>query len=335
MATNQYMVFGYDARDALKLWRAAWRDFLLGDDSPVRRRLDEMVTLATADGDTVWQAGRQTDHPAVPARAIALPEELVLNRTLTLPAAADIDLDSVIALEVSAHSPFAADDTAFGRRVQRRESGELEVGIGVVARSAVMTWLGQHHDLHDPDAVEVWVPVDGGYAVLQGFGEHRREAAYHRRLRRVGLLIAVAAVLLLGIAGVSTALARAELAKLESLQAQVQTDAAAVSELREQLADANATVDVLNKLTWLYPNPHVELGRFSALVPDDAFVTQFTMNGREVRIRGRGRDGAGLLQTLTARREFKSVNAPQAITRVGNTGFEQFFIDISLGGQAQ
>ena len=35
MATNQFEVFGADMRDVGRLWLAAWRDALFGDDSPI------------------------------------------------------------------------------------------------------------------------------------------------------------------------------------------------------------------------------------------------------------------------------------------------------------
>ena len=58
MAANQFEVFGVDVRDYGQLWLAAWRDFLFGDDSPVRAALDSQVKLRFADGATAtYQAG--------------------------------------------------------------------------------------------------------------------------------------------------------------------------------------------------------------------------------------------------------------------------------------
>ena len=106
--SQQWMLFGYDVRDTGRLWRAAWRDFLWADDSPVRARLDDIVTLYAGASVRSFQGGHEVAHDPVELKAVALSEELVLERTLELPAAALANLDAVVAMEVSASSPFSA-----------------------------------------------------------------------------------------------------------------------------------------------------------------------------------------------------------------------------------
>ena len=59
-------------------------------------------------------------------------------------------------------------------------------------------------------------------------------------------------------------------------------------------------------------------------------MTQLTQEGHSIRLRGRGKDAASLQQAMTEEPAFEQVTAPQAISRVGNTGLEQFFLDIKL-----
>jgi general secretion pathway protein L len=102
---NQFEVFGVDVRDYGQLWLAAWRDFLFGDDSPIRTALDSKVILKHADGTSAcYQASRQVTDGSASAEAYAISDDLVLSRTLTLPSIAEADLEAALQLEVSACS---------------------------------------------------------------------------------------------------------------------------------------------------------------------------------------------------------------------------------------
>ena len=143
MAVNQFEVFGVDVRDYGQLWVAAWRDFLFGDDSPVRAALDSQVKLKFADGVTAtYQAGREVSGDHVESEVLAVPDELVLSRVLTLPSIAEADLEAALHLEIAACSPFSSDDTAAGWRVTREgEESNLRVDLVIASRSAVVGFL--------------------------------------------------------------------------------------------------------------------------------------------------------------------------------------------------
>lgn len=332
MVKNQFEVFGVDVRDYGRLWLSAWRDLLFGDDSPIRNALDSPITLKHTDGSLeTFQAGCPVPRQATQVEALSLPDDLVLTRKLTLPAIAEADLDAALHLEVSACSPFAADDTAAGWRVGRsNDLKTLTVDLAIVSRSAAMAYLGEHHGLLRPTAAEVWAQVESGWLRVKGFGEARREEGYRRRLVRTGLLLSVAVVLVLALAGVVALLSGRELVRLEALQVEARRDAREAIMLRDQLAATNIAISELNKLSRRLPNPQVELARLTELLPDTAYITQYTQDGLKIRLRGRGSEAASLQQALTEDDAFASVAAPQAISRVGTTGLEQFFLDINL-----
>ncbi|EED36435.1 hypothetical protein NOR51B_2386 [Luminiphilus syltensis NOR5-1B] len=330
MATNQFMLFGHDVRDYGRLWLAAWQDLLFGDDSPIRRYLDGRVTLETDAGEETWQAGRKVDVEAVPQRAIPLPDSLILHRTLSLPSSAIADIASAVALEVSASSPFAVDDTAYGWRASQDEQGTLCVDLVIVSRGAVMSFLSHTRDIHDPSVREIWAPVADSWVVVAGFGEDQREIAYRARLVKSGLMLLAAALLIVAIVAISAVFSGWKLSRLEAAQTETLQEARAAMELRDRLAETNAVVSQLNALVGAFPNPHGELLRLTEHVPDTAYISQFTQNGREIRLRGRGADGAALMQSLIELPAYASVTAPQAIRSMGNTGVEQFYLDIEL-----
>ncbi len=332
MSTNQFEVFGVDVRDYGHLWLAAWRDLLFGDDSPVRMALDSQVTLRQPDGSfSVYQAGREIVDGSPANEALAIPEELVLNRKLTLPSIAEADLEAALRLEIAACSPFGDDDTAAGWRVTRDgESALLTVDLIIVSRSAVMAFLGEHRGVTAASVPEIWAKAGSFWVCVKGFGEGAREAHYLRRLVRVGALLAACFLLLWALAGLSVFLNGRELSGLEFRRDEALKDAGDAIAMRDELAATNTVISELNKLSRQFPNPQQEILRLTELLPDSAYITQYTQDGRKIRLRGRGTEAASLQQALTEETAFSSVTAPQAISRVGSTGLEQFFLDIEL-----
>ncbi len=329
-AGQNWELFGYDMRQLGGHWLAAWRSLVWDDDSPLRKHLDEVVCLRGDGGPVLYQAGKVSAQASFECEAVLLPDALALSKPLRLPTAAEGDLEAVLALEVNANSPFSADDTAYGWHLVERDESQLQLVLVIVSMSAVMAYLGRQYDIHDVHAREVWAAADGAMVVLRGFGEHKREARYRKRLRRCGAMLAVTAVLVLLMAGVAAGAKRAELLQVETLAASVQNGAAQASRMRTSLALANQTIGAVNNVVGLYPNPHYEIARLTQLLDDDAHIVQFAMSGREIRLRGRAADAASVMQKLTDEPAYAEVTAPQAIVKVGNTGLEQFSLNINL-----
>jgi general secretion pathway protein L len=329
-AGQNWELFGYDMRQLGGHWLAAWRSLVWDDDSPLRKHLDEVVCLR-GDGDPVlYQSGKVSAQASFECEAVLLPDALALSKPLRLPAAAEGDLDAVLALEVNANSPFSADDTAYGWHLVTRDESLLQLVLVIVSKSTVMAYLGRQYDIHDAHAREIWAAAGGAKVVLRGFGEHKREARYRKRLRRCGAMLAVSAVFILLLAGVAAGVGRAELLQVEALADSARSDAAQASRRRASLALANETIGAANRIIGLYPNPHYEIARLTQLLGDDAHIVQFAMSGREIRLRGRAADAASVMQKLTDEPGYAEVTAPQAIVKVGNTGLEQFSLNINV-----
>ncbi|KGE04741.1 PilN domain-containing protein [Pseudohaliea rubra] len=330
---QQWYLFGYDMRQLGRHWLAAWRDLFLGLDSPVRRHLDEVVLVEREGAVRAYQSGEPLPERAAASSActgVCLPDELVLHKRLSLPQAVESDLQTALAIEVAANSPFAADDTAWGWRLAARSEQTIAVDLAIVARSAVMSFLGREHNSREATSQEIWAAVPGAMAVINGFGEGRREALYRRRLGRVGMMLGACLLLVLALAGVYAGGKQFELARVSALATERSRAAGDVTALREAIADANRQILAARELIARYPNPHEELARLTRLLDDDAWVAHFSANGPDLRIRGRAGDAAAVMQTLSAEKAYSEVTAPQAISRVGNSEVEQFYLDIRL-----
>lgn len=337
----QWTVLGYDVRSLGRGWLAAWRDFLFAADSPVRARFDEPVRLIpdgvaddSADETTVvFQGGRPLTGVApdrVTCEALAVPDSLYLARTLTVPLAAEAELDSVLAMERSANSPFDVSDTVSGWVETGRDSVALTVVMVVAARSALMHWFNALRRERAADRTELWAEHEGTWVRLEGFGEAVRDGRYRSRLYRLGAYIAAGIVFVYAAAGLFVLQQRVTLQQLEAVQDRVTRQSRDAAIQRESLLLANEAIAAANGIIAQYPNPHVEIARFTSLLGDDAYLAHFSMRGRELRVRGRASDAAQVMQTLSSQEDYASVTAPQAISAVGSTGVEQFYIDVLL-----
>lgn len=329
-AGKNWELFGYDMRHVGRYWTDAWRDLLCGYDSPVRQRLDEAVLLRSEDGEHCYQAGKPTAYTAAKYTAILIPDELVLCKTLSLPALVEVDLAAVLALEVAAYSPFAADDTGYGWHIIGRDESQLHLVLVMLSRSATMAYLARRYDAHDPLAQEVWVRIDSAMIVVQGFGEARRERNYRKGLLRVGAKVLAMPLLLLLIAGAAAGFKALQLDRLQEMYAATERDSTKAAQMRSALGLANEMIAAENKIVAAYPNPHVELSRLTHLLADGEYIEQLSMKGLEISLRGRAPDAASVMQRLTDQPEYAEVTAPRAITRAKGSQTEQFYLDIRL-----
>ena len=100
--------------------------------------------------------------------------------------------------------------------------------------------------------------------------------------------------------------------------------------MRARVALASETVGAAQALIVAHPNPHYEIARLTRLLSDAAHVLQFSMKGREIRLRGRAEDAAAVMQILTGEPDYVEVTAPAAIIKVANSGLEQFSLNLTL-----
>ena len=330
---QNWELFGYDVRHLGGYWTAAWRDMLWSHDSPVRKRLDEVVTVHTSSGALSYQAGAICEGVLESdCKAVLLPDDLVLSKQIPVPLQAEGEMASLLDLEVRSSSPFAAADTRWGWAVVARDEVSIRVALAIVSASAAMTFLGREYDSRDSRAQEVWAEVGGNMVVVQGFGEDLRESRYRRRLLHSGALVATIGLLLLAMVGVSTLFKGAELQRLERMASVSAAAAAEASQLKSLLAVATETITAANEVVAAYPNPHAEIARLTRLLEDDASISSFSMAGPTIRLRGRAANAALVMEELTDEPTYLDVMSPQATSRLPD-GQEQFYLNIRVGAE--
>ena len=331
-SANNWEIFGFDVRNLGKEWRAAWRNFLWGYDSPVKSRLDEVVSVHSENGTLQYQGAEVIDgDDLLPSQcdAVMLPEDLVLAKTLEMPATVELELDSVMVYEVLANSPFPENDTGFGWRLIDKQNDHIVVQLAVVSLSATLAYLERQHDVHDIRSREVWVSVGNKPIMLQGFGEARRDELYLGRLKRAAAMLAYCCLIALLLVSGLTMAKYFELEQYRAFAGDIQQRSQSASSMRESVLRANDAVNAIATLRAENPNPHLELARLTALLNDDAYLESLSMNGGALRIRGRAANAAEIMELLIKEPAYASVTAPQAIVKTP-AGQERFTLEITL-----
>jgi len=329
-SAQKWELFGYDMRNLSRHWLGAWHSLLWAHDSPIRQRLDDAVCLRSDNSEVCYQAGNRSDSAETIYSAILLPEELALSKRLDLPAAVEGDLAAALALEVSAHSPFSADDTSYGWHIAHRDESKIRVVLAIISKSSAMAYLATKLDVHDPRQQEVWVLIEDEMVVIRGFGEGLREASYRKRLLRVAAMLAACALLILAIAAVAAGVKTLELERVEEMAATIEMESQDAARMRSSLGQANEMIVAVNEIAMAYPNPHIEISRLTHLLNEGEFIQRFSIKGLEVDLQGGAEDAASVMERLAGQPEYAEVTAPRAITRVRGTEGENFYLNIRL-----
>lgn len=328
-------VFGLDLGALWHAFRRPWqgmRDWpivsLLAPDQPVR------VILADAQ-DAQWHGvRRRAERPAGSPQivAVALPDAMVLRRTVMLPHAALAEAGQVLALQVQGWNPFDAADLVWGWRRRITATGAVQADVALASRKQVAAYLGDVRTrLEGFAAPEVWVCLDDGVPiVLPGYGEGRRETAARRHWRLCGVLLSVA-VLLLG-AMALTPSAQLWMRQLEAARkhGELALLARPVLAQRESLVQARETMAGLSKLLQGRIDPLRVLEVLTRELPDGTAVQSFRLQGDSVTISGQTGDAANLMQRLGQQPGLRDVRAPAAATRQAGAAFENFTITFQL-----
>jgi general secretion pathway protein L len=338
LGSHHWTLFGYDLRTLPALWVASWREVLWSQDAPLRRWLDEPVSVREPWVDTglVPESrllGSQPHSSKSMANAQLLPNEMVLVCWLNIPERAEAHLVSALALEVRARSPFPEDDTRFGWRIAERERGNIRVCLVLVSRSATQNYLQKFLSPEDCANTEAWVRVDELYVVIEGFGEVLRNFRYSQHLKRLGLLCGGILLLVCMLMILPVGLRAIQLAHYEQGLVDARARSVEAVRLRDQLMQRNEQAEEVTRLLKSSGSPYTELLTLTYLLDDTVWLTSLEMRGNKLRIDGMAGNAAELMQSLSAQPHYLDVRAPSATRLDARSGQERFVFDITLAGE--
>ncbi len=337
LSTHEARLFGLDLSAVWEELRRPWRDMArwplmhwLTPELPVR--------LQHADASTsLWRGDRRLGQSPSAREtqtrftAVELPEDLVLRRSLTLPALPQADVAAAVALDLHSVSPFPPHDMAWGFRALKTAAQRLDVEAVLASRKQIDAHLATTAATPGTSPPEVWALASSGSPILlSGFGESRRQGVA-QRWRRMGLaLLLLALVLACAIAATPTLQLRIRaIEAVESFDA-VHTRTVKLTREREALVKAADRLKVLATVVDGQTLPLPVLDQLTRMLPDNTFLQSLKVEGRKIAITGQTVDAATLMQQLGTVPGVQDVRAPAAAVRQPGATHETFQIEFTL-----
>lgn len=243
---------------------------------------------------------------APPHTLLCLPQAQVLNRRLTMPAAAEAALGQALAFEMDRHTPFANADVYFDYHIASREKDEnlISIDLFVCLRDTLDRLC---------HAVErVGLKLEGVDINLAGVGgepkpaganllpEHRRVRHSSRRTRFNWVVAGLAVFLLGAVMAESLYLQEKTIQHLEEELESSQQEARIVRNLRSELEDAMAAAGFLGERKRNSPAIMAVLGEVSQLLPSDTWVQRMQVTGTELQLQGLSDGAQRLIELLNS-----------------------------------
>lgn len=268
-------------------------------------------------------AGRMT--------VLRLGESDVLGKTVSLPLAAERELDQVLTFEMDRETPFKPEELYWNHRITAvdRKNGRLSARLLLLPKTNLDLLLTDLAAVGiQPRRVEIADGPDRGFYVpLNGDGNRAHPAS--SRL----LWPAAACCTALAIAAVLTPFARQEIA-LTSLEREIKVSRAAAAEaesLRQEIDRLSGSAGFIESERDKAGRPLVVLADATRVLPDDTYLTEMELRQRKLTLSGRSAGAARLIGALAADGEFRNPGFSAPVTRLEALHAELFTINAEVG----
>jgi general secretion pathway protein L len=304
-------------------WRepAGGADALIVDTSEpgtlklLRRRRGVLARLAQVQrDDNAMPSLRQAlaNRPRTEPVLLRIPAAMVLERVVNLPLAAERDLGRVLGYEMERLTPFSADEVIWDTALQARDRARsrLVVRLTMVPRAALAPLFAQLRDQSlVPEALEADLP-DGVRVLRLARQATSRVAALSTR--NLGIAAAVLLLLVLVTPFLRQSL---ELADLDDRLALLAPRIAQVEQLRKRITGSGAGGDAVAAETRRLGDALEALAAITEILPDDSYLTEFTMRERKMTLSGLGASAPRLISGLSADPRIRNPAFTAPVTR--------------------
>lgn len=251
-----------------------------------------------------------------------------LAKTVTLPLAAEENLQEVLGFEMERLMPFRAEQVRFAHAIAERRPAEksLRIDLVVVPRDGLMS----ARDL----LLEWGLPVDRVQAAppaapldLAPPEWRRRSSPAGRRVRQLAVVAAVLALL-----AVVSPLARhsLSLAAANARIGELRPTVDAVLRLQAEVDNWASGAQRVARLKREAPSATRLLDEFTRLLPDDTWVSQFNLVDRTIELQGTTASAAALVGLIEASPAVAKVRFRTPITSDPVTRLERFELAVEL-----
>ena len=313
-------------RQALRVrgWVRAWFDELLGLLPPaVRSRL----ATDPAVHRVMWPLPREL---APGSATLVLPFTEVMAQTISLPAAATVDLQRVMAFEIDRYTPFSADQVYFAAQVTQRTADRALVQLVVVDRERLLQMVEHCRAkgvvVQAIDAVGTHGDSMGIDLLPHGLRPApSRAARAHRVLALSCALLSVC--LMLGM------LERRE-ALVERMRQEVAEQRQQMAELeaaRRELTDTQGAAGYLDRLKAERPTLTLLLTELSRCLGDDTWLEQLEVrDSGDVSLSGQSRKASALINRVRDCHSVQNAHFQGVIQADPQSGKDRFSLAAQL-----
>jgi general secretion pathway protein L len=256
-------------------------------------------------------AQRQSGEPVI----LRLPASALLERPVTLPLAAERDPERVLGYEMERLTPFTADEVYWGYSVEARDRARnrLSLRLTFVPRAQV-------NDLIDtliacagrPSLIESNTPSGARIIRLQHDRPTGRAALMTGRNLIYGLAALVVLVIISPFLRQSLDMQEAQ-ARLDAMQPRLHL----VEQLRRRINGAGAGGEAVVNETRRVGDMLGALAAITEILPDDSYLTEFTMRERKMTLSGMSVSAPKLISALSADPRVKNPAFTAPVTRDG------------------
>jgi general secretion pathway protein L len=250
----------------------------------------------------------------------------VLGKTLSLPLAAERDLDQVLGFEMDRETPFKLEDIYWSHRVEGidRQNGRISVRLLLIPRASLAALLGalRQHGLA-PRRVEIADGPDAG-ALLPLDDSTGHPVRPHNRL----LKPAAAAFALLALAAVAIPFLRQSMAlgAIDRHLVAARVEAAEAEELRREIDRLSGSATLILTERDKAGRPLEVLAATTRVLPDDSYLTELELRQRKLTLSGRSAAAARLIAAFAGNSVFHNPAFAAPVTRIEALRSEIFTI---------
>jgi len=258
---------------------------------------------------------------------LRLSEPDVLGKTLTLPLAAERELNQVLGFEMDRETPFKPEEIYWNHRIDGadRQNGRLSVRLVLLPKAnlaPLLTALGRF-GIRPRRAEIADGPDAGAYLPLEGDGGR----THHPSNRLMWSAAVCCAVLGLAVVVIPFVRQQIALASLEQQIAVGRTAATEADSLRQEIDRLAGSADFIESERDKAGRPLVVLAAATRVLPDDTYLTEMELQKRKVTLTGRSAAAARLIGPLAADGTFRNPGFTAPVTRVEALHTELFTIN--------
>jgi general secretion pathway protein L len=288
--------------------------------------LEPLGELALEVGGLVPEVGRDP-HARPPERVLMMPPDLILTRTVSLPAQVRANLGQVVRYELDRLSPFQSSEVLFdfAARPAAKGAPRVQIDLALCRRDLADTWIKRLREVEMPIDRISWVDAWPGANLLPAGERPKRslEILTPTRLLWAGVALVLLAIL------VGPLWQRHRIAAtLEDLVQRARVEAIAVDDVRQELERARLGSTAVLQQKWDAPNILAMLNELSERIPDDTWIQTLDYNNGEVELRGESGQATALIGLLEQAPGIDEVAFRSPVTQIPQTGKERFNISL-------